>query len=58
MSTGFAAGVVNLDGWRSVTNVWSGPVILAIAAWINGSKPVDSSLMAWPDVVRVNGVRA
>jgi hypothetical protein len=33
-------------------------VILAIAAWINGSKPVDSSSMAWPDVVRVNGVRA
>ena len=58
MSTGFVAGVVNLDGWRSVTNVWSGPVILAIAAWINGSKPVDSSLMAWLDVVRGNGVRA
>ena len=58
MSTGFVAGVVNLDGWRSVTNVWSGPVILAIAAWINGSKPVDSSTMEWPDVVRVNGVRA
>jgi hypothetical protein len=58
VSTGFAAGVVNLDGWRSVTNVWSGPVIFAIAAWINGSKPVDSSSMAWPDVVRVNGVRA
>jgi hypothetical protein len=57
VSTGFAAGVVNLDGWRSVTNVWSGPVILVIAAWINGSKPVASSLMAWPDVVRGNGVR-
>ena len=58
MSTGFVAGVVNLEGWRSVTNVWSGPVILVIAAWINGSKPVDSSSMAWPDVVLVNGVRA
>jgi hypothetical protein len=58
VSTGFAAGVANLDGWRSDTNVWSGPVILMIAAWINGSKLVDSSSMVWPDVVRAIGVRA
>jgi hypothetical protein len=58
VSTGFAAGVVNLLGWRSVTNVWSGLEILVIAVWISGLKPVVSLLMEWPDVVRVNGVRA
>ena len=58
MSTGCAAGVVNLEGWRSVTNVRSGLEILVIAVWINGLKPDVSLWMESRDDVLGSVVRA
>ena len=58
MSTGCAAGVVNLDGWRSVTNIWSGLEILVIAVWISGLKPDVSLWMESRDDVQGSVVRA
>ena len=58
MSTGCAAGVVNLDGWRSVTTIWSGLEILVIAVWISGLKPDVSLWMESRDDVLGSVVRA